>query len=48
MDRSQNLQKLQDLRKELNSKEAENVSTVKKINAEMEAMKGQVGVENKI
>ena len=45
MDRSENLRKLQDLRKEVNSKEAENVKAVIKFNAEVETMKGQVGLK---
>ncbi len=42
MDRSRNIQKIQELRKEMKEKEAEHVKAIQKYAAEIESRKGQV------
>ncbi len=48
MDRARNIQKIQELRKEMKEKEAEHVKAIQKYAAEAESMKGQVRIERKV
>ena len=44
VDRTKNIAKIQELRKEMNGKEAEHTKAIQKFSSELESIKGQVKI----